>query len=86
MKRITAMPLELVDQDKWRKERESCRRHFTAEGVVYHEELAGPDGMAFLLLPDSGHTKADVKKAAERIYRDHDVVHLRVLWLDGEPK
>lgn len=46
----------------------------TKSGVVYHEELAGPNGMSFLLIRE-GHTTEDMlKKSVAEIRSDRDVV------------
>lgn len=83
--KITKMSLHHENLEMWREIREQYRS-YTAEGVVYHEELAGPNGMSFLLLPGPGHTREDVERAARKLYRDRDVVRMQVMWLDGEPK
>lgn len=55
--------------------RERCRRFGSvAEGVVYDEDLAGPDGMAFTLLPDLGMKGGKILVAKAKLRTDRDVV------------
>lgn len=68
------------EKEHWRNLRERCRAWgHIAEGVVYHEELAGPNGMSFLLLPDSHHTLDDLRRAENTLRRDRDVVRMQYL-------
>lgn len=52
-------------------------RHFlctTRNGVVYHEELAGPNGMSFMLILEEGVTQDMLKQAVHELRSDRDVV------------
>ena len=48
-------------------------------GVPWHEELAGPDGMSYVLLPSGYVGDAAIHACEEFIRRTGDVVRLRVL-------
>lgn len=51
------------------------------EGIIYQEELAGPDGMDYIIYPAEHHTKEDIEKTRHYFYTNRDVVHL---WI-GHP-
>ncbi len=55
---------------------EANRRHgcVTRSGVVYDEELAGPGGMSFVLLPESHTTPEMLQAAVAQLRADRDVV------------
>jgi hypothetical protein len=46
----------------------------TPNGVVYHWELAGPDGASFMLFMEPHHTHDIIKEAKNYLYRQQDVV------------
>lgn len=46
----------------------------TVDGVVYSEELAGPDGLDILLLPAEGTTPESIEACREKLHAEHDVV------------
>lgn len=48
--------------------------HQTAMGVVYDEQLAGPDGMWFCLIRERHHTDRDIKAAKSYLLCNRDVV------------
>jgi len=52
-----------------------------SEGIPYHEELAGPDGMSYLLFTTPDTDREQVTRAKDKIRRDHDVMHLREMRL-----
>jgi len=53
-------------------------KEYTANGILYEWELAGPQGASFLLFPGSEHTPEDIKKAKQWLRNNKDVVWLRV--------
>lgn len=48
----------------------------TANGVPYHEELAGPGGMSFILYQTPGVTDEDIRKAKATLRESRDVVYI----------
>jgi len=48
----------------------------TSNGMIYHYELAGPEGADFTLFPSKEHTPEDFTKACEELRTDHDVVNI----------
>lgn len=58
------------------KEVKRLKRHgfVTASGVAYYEELAGPNGMSFLLIEEEGTSKDKLERAVDQLRSDHDVV------------
>lgn len=49
-----------------------------AEDIFFNEELAGPDGMSFLLFPEPKHDSEAVKKAKKWLRNSRDVVRFHV--------
>jgi hypothetical protein len=47
--------------------------------MLYSEELAGPNGMAFFLYKEDFHTKEDIDKAKAYLRRNRDVVKIYIL-------
>jgi len=46
----------------------------TPNGIVFRDELAGPAGSDFFLMPSEEHTKEDIKKAKRWLRNQRDVV------------
>jgi len=51
------------------------------EGIVFHEELAGPEGMGFVLFPATHHTPEDIQATKDWLVTSRDVVYI----LMGKP-
>ena len=54
--------------------RYKARGQLTQAGVAYHEELAGPGGMSFILLREPGTTEEMLLASERQLRRDRDVV------------
>jgi len=50
----------------------------TRNGIEYMDEIAGCEGAAFILFPNSAQTPEMIREAIAEIFRDRDVVGLRV--------
>lgn len=50
----------------------------TTNGIEYTEELAGSNGMAFILFPTKAHTTEMIKQAIREIFENRDVVSLKI--------
>lgn len=49
--------------------------------VSYEWGLAGPNGASFTLYPiKDHHTKEDVEEAKRELYKERDVVSIRIEW------
>ena len=71
-------PVERAERLKfWREERARSLAHGqTAELVPYREELSGPGGMSFILLPLPGQDSDAIDRAGEYLVRNRDVVRI----------
>jgi hypothetical protein len=49
-----------------------------AGGIFFNEELAGPDGMSFMLLPEPKHSADDLANAKQWLKYTRDVVKIYV--------
>lgn len=51
----------------------------SVNGIPFSEELAGPNGMSYILFAFKGiHSQEDINKAKRKIRQDQDVVHMFV--------
>ena len=50
----------------------------TSNGIPYKEELAGPNGMSYILFPSATDTKEMITVAKSELRRQKDVVRLKV--------
>ena len=48
------------------------------EGIIFHEELAGREGMDFILFPASHHSPEDVRDTKDWIRGNRDAVHIYI--------
>lgn len=48
------------------------------QGIIYDEELAGPNGMDFILFPATWHTREDIEKTKNWLRDTRDVVRIIV--------
>lgn len=62
---------KIVDVEAWHVDG-------VAEDIFFNEELAGPDGMSFLLFPEPKHDNEAVKKAKAWLRHSRDVVRIYV--------
>jgi hypothetical protein len=69
-----------------RKRIERCRRFgsVTRNGIVFHDELAGPGGASFELFREPQHTDADLAVAEAQLRHDRDVVNIFVTTVSAE--
>lgn len=64
------------------------RRHncVTRSGVAYDEELAGPNGMRFVLMKEAATTEDALADAVRQLRCERDVVgRIKVVTVDGVP-
>lgn len=54
----------------------------TVRGIPYLEQLAGAQGMCFVLLPGAGTTREQLERAHSQLQVDRDVVECR--WVNVE--
>ena len=47
-------------------------------GILFHEELAGPNGMSFTLYPMPNQPHSEVMAAKEQLRHERDVVHISI--------
>jgi hypothetical protein len=57
---------------------------FTENGIIYHGELSGPNGMDYMLFPAPWHTEEDIEAAKEELYFQHDVTGISIEKYEGE--
>ncbi len=78
------MSAQLEFSPDWAFRRAACVADgHVACGVPYHQELAGPGGMSYLLLPYEDQPAADIEAAEALIRSKYDVVRLGVKHLDS---
>jgi hypothetical protein len=56
-------------------------RERTESGMEYDYDFVGMQGAAFILFPETYHTKEDVKQAKQELIKDRDVIGaIKVVW------
>lgn len=82
------MKLELEDRiDDLVKKKFWYHGARTMSGMRYYEELAGPNGMNFILYPIyDKDTEESIKRAKTELRRDRDVVSIRMYWIYPDKK
>lgn len=49
------------------------------EDMLYRSDVTGPDGARYELLREAQHTAEDVKKAKHYLYKNFDVVSVKII-------
>lgn len=63
------------DQAMWRnRANRAWKFSDVANGIPFHSNVFGPDGMSFTLIATPDHSREDLNKASEELLRRHDVV------------
>lgn len=57
---------------------------YTEQGIIYDEELAGPDGMNFWLYPAEHHTDKDIEDSKNFLRSTRDAVNIFVRKYTGK--
>lgn len=77
---LGASGLRYTAQEVARLRRHNC---VTKSGVAYDEELAGPNGMRFVLMKEVGTTEKALADAVRQLRCDRDVVGaIKVVTID----